>query len=134
MLRIGTTVIGVDDVARAYRFWRAALNYQPRHGEPAPEADWVILDPPDGVGASIALGLSDTALQSRPRLHLDLYAGDAADQAQEVERLVGLGAQRVAWADYPPDADFVVLADTEGNRFCVIDTTPRTPTDELNPY
>ncbi|MGE7317768.1 VOC family protein [Staphylococcus capitis] len=40
-----------------------------------------------------------------------------------MERLVALGAERVAWELYPPDADFVVLADTEGNRFCVIDTT-----------
>jgi hypothetical protein len=28
----------------------------------------------------------------------------------------------VDWDLYPDDADFVVLADTEGNRFCVIDT------------
>jgi hypothetical protein len=47
---------------------------------------------------------------------------DAADQAAEVERLVSLGAARVDWDLYPDDADFIVLADTEGNRFCVIDT------------
>jgi hypothetical protein len=35
---------------------------------------------------------------------------------------VSLGATRVDW-DYPDDADFVVLADTEGNLFCVIDTS-----------
>jgi hypothetical protein len=58
-----------------------------------------------------------------PRVHLDLYAGDAADQAAEVERLVELGATRVDWPLYPPEPDFVVLADTEGNRFCVIDTS-----------
>jgi hypothetical protein len=46
--------------------------------------------------------------------------GDAADQAAEVERLVSLGAERVDWDLYPEDPDFVVLADTEGNRFCVI--------------
>ena len=51
-----------------------------------------------------------------------VYAGDAADQAAEVERLVSLGATRVDWDLYPDDPDFVVLADTEGNRFCVIDT------------
>ncbi|MGH3097804.1 MAG: VOC family protein [Streptosporangiales bacterium] len=32
---------------------------------------------------------------------------------------VALGAKRVEW-DYPDDADFVVLADTEGNLFCVV--------------
>jgi Glyoxalase-like domain len=39
-----------------------------------------------------------------------------------VERLVGLGAERVDWDMYPDDPDFIVLADTEGNLFCVIDT------------
>ena len=40
-----------------------------------------------------------------------------------MERLLTLGAARVDWPLYPQDPDFVVLADTEGNRFCVIDTT-----------
>ncbi|MEV8408776.1 VOC family protein [Streptomyces niveus] len=57
------------------------------------------------------------------RVHLDLYARDAAEQAAEVARLKSLGAERVDWDRYPDNADFVVLADTEGNRFCVIDTT-----------
>ncbi|MEU5032182.1 VOC family protein [Streptomyces milbemycinicus] len=73
-------------------------------------------------GSQLALGLSETPVQEHPRIHLDLYAGDAAGQAAEVERLVSLGAQRVGWDLYPDDADFVVLADPEGNRFCVIDT------------
>ena len=37
----------------------------------------------------------------------------------EEDRLIALGVTRVDW-DYPEDADFVVLADTEGNLFCVI--------------
>jgi hypothetical protein len=82
----------------------------------------VVLVPAKGTGVQLSLGLSQTPLQDHPRIHLDLYAGDAADQATEVERLVSLGAQRVDWALYPDDADFVVLADPEGNRFCVIDT------------
>jgi glyoxalase superfamily protein len=44
---------------------------------------------------------------------------DGSDLDTEVERLVALGARRVDWV-YPEDADFVVLADTEGNLFCVI--------------
>ena len=43
-------------------------------------------------------------------------------QAAEVQRLLGLGATEVDWAQRPPDADYVILADPEGNRFCVIDT------------
>ncbi len=40
----------------------------------------------------------------------------------EVERLIGLGATEVHWDKRPPDADYVILADPEGNRFCVVDT------------
>ena len=54
---------------------------------------------------------------------MDLVVDDAAEQAAEIERLVGLGAVRVPWDLYPPDPDFVVLADTEGNRFCVVDAS-----------
>ncbi len=71
------------------------------------------------VGPDMRLGV-----QEHPRIHLDLYAGDAADQATEVERLVSLGAQRIDWDLYPDDADFVVLAGPEGNRFCIIGTGP----------
>ena len=123
MLRIGTTVLGVNDLRRAMVFWTQALGFVPR--EEPDDDTWVVLVPPSGVGAHLALGLSESRAQEHPRVHLDLYAGEAADQAAEVERLVGLGAQRVDWDLYPPDADFVVLADTEGNRFCVIDTGGR---------
>lgn len=121
MLRIGSVVLGVSDVRRAAAFWTAALGYVPREEM---EDDWVVLVPGEGAraGFQLSLGLSETPPQEYPRVHLDLYAGDAADQAAEVERLVSLGARRVAWDRYPPDADFVVLEDTEGNRFCVVDT------------
>lgn len=119
MLRIGSIVLGVSDVPRAAAFWGEALGYVPREEA---EDDWVVLVPAAGAGVQLALGRSETPVQDRPRIHLDLYAGDAADQAAEVERLVALGAQRVAWDRYPDDADFVVLADPAGNRFCVIDT------------
>jgi hypothetical protein len=42
-----------------------------------------------------------------------------------VDRLISLGAHRVDWDLYPEDADFIVLADPDGNRFCVIDHGPR---------
>ena len=54
-----------------------------------------------------------------PRIHLDLYTDD---QAGEVKRLIALGATEVHWSKRPPDADYVILADPEGNRFCVVDT------------
>lgn len=120
MLKIGSVVLGVWDVQRATAFWTEALGYVPRD---EPEDDWVVLVPTQGTGPQLALGLSETPVQEVPRVHLDLYAGDAADQAAEVDRLVSLGARRVDWHLYPDDPDFVVLADPDGNRFCVIDTS-----------
>src|SRR5258707_956839 len=96
MLRVGTVVIGVDDMHRAVDFWSQALAYVPRDG--VVEDDWVVLVPADGgVGTHLGLGLSETPVQAHPRVHLDLYAGDAADQAAEVARLVALGATHVDW-------------------------------------
>lgn len=116
MLRVGSTVLGVTDVRRAAEFWSRALGYVPRDKEI--EETWAVLVPPDGVGQNISLMRSETPVQDKPRVHLDLYT---AEPAEEIARLLDLGASRVDWADYPPDADFTVLADTEGNRFCVID-------------
>jgi hypothetical protein len=117
MLRIGSTVLGASDVRRAAEFWGRALGYVPRDEI---EERWAVLSPADGVGQNISLMLTSTPVQEKPRVHLDLYT---ATPEAEIERLLELGAQRVDWDSYPPDADFTVLADTEGNRFCVIDKT-----------
>jgi hypothetical protein len=117
MLTIGTVVLGVDDLQRALAFWRAALNYTPRY---EPDVDWVILDPLDGNGASLALSQTRAKVNLPPRIHLDLYA---EDQQAEINRLLALGARHIDWDRYPPDADYVILEDTEGNRFCVVDIT-----------
>jgi len=122
VLSIGTVVMGVGDLHRAVAFWMQALGYVPKR-EIAPDDDFMILVPAAGEGAHLALDVSESPVQHYPRVHLDLYAGDADDQAAEVERLVRLGATRVDWDRYPDDPDFVVLADTEGNLFCVIDTS-----------
>jgi hypothetical protein len=121
MLSIGTVVLGVEDFHRAVEFWTEALGYVPKR-EIQPEDDYMILVPVSGAGTHLALDTSESPVQPYPRVHLDLYAGDASDQAAEVDRLVSLGATRVDWDKYPENPDFVVLADTEGNRFCVIDT------------
>ena len=119
MLELGAIVLGVDDVPRAVAFWTRALGYVERY--PA-EPGWASLRPADGGGPNLSLMRSDTPAQPYPRVHLDLYAGDTAGQAREIDRLIGLGARHVDWDRYPADADFVVLADPDGNRFCVIDT------------
>ena len=122
VIRLGTIVLGADDVDRAVSFWSAVLGYQPVH---FPDADneFTILVPPSGEGTRLALQRSATGAETHPRVHLDLVVDDAAEQDAEVERLVGLGATRVPWDSYPVDPDFVVLADPEGNRFCVVDAS-----------
>lgn len=121
VLRLGTIVLGADDVDRAVAFWASVFGYD-AVAFPDAEDDFTILVPPDGIGTRIALQRSATPVQERPRVHVDLVVDSAEEQATEIDRLLGLGATRVDW-DYPTDPDFVVLADTEGNRFCVVDAS-----------
>ena len=63
------------------------------------------------------------AMSASDRTHLDLYTDSREEQLAEVDRLVSLGATRVELI-YPDDADFIVLADTEGNLFDVVNKGP----------
>jgi catechol 2,3-dioxygenase-like lactoylglutathione lyase family enzyme len=121
VIRLGTVVIGATDVARAVSFWSDVLGYEPVRFDDADD-EFTILVPPTGEGTRVALHRSSVAAQDHPRVHLDLVVDSAAEQSAEVNRLIGLGAARVSW-DYPIDPDFVVLSDTEGNRFCVVDAS-----------
>lgn len=115
VIRIGSIVLRVDDLQRQRAFWMAALDYLPREGD---GNDFALLRPRTGFGPNLSLDRVHSTLQIPPRMHLDLYA---KDQAREVDRLKALGATEVHWSKRPPDADYVILADPEGNRFCVID-------------
>jgi hypothetical protein len=116
VLTVGSIVIRVDDLERQAAFWTAALDYVRREGD---ADDFALLRPRSGTGPNVSLDRVRSSLQIPPRIHLDLYA---ADQATEVERLKGLGATEIEWDKRPADADYVIMADPEGNRFCVIDT------------
>ena len=115
MLVIGSIVIRVHDLKRQVDFWTQALNYVARDGD---DDTFALLHPRDGKGPNVSLDTAPSTVQVPPRIHLDLYA---QDQAAEVGRLKALGATDVEWAKKPADADYVILADPEGNRFCVID-------------
>ena len=125
MLIVGSIVIRVHDLARQKAFWSAALDYVPR--DPGEDPDSVVLRPRSGAGPHITLDTLRSEVQIPPRIHLDLYA---KDQHAEVERLKSLGATEVHWEKLPPDADFVILADPEGNRFCVIDKADLFPDED----
>lgn len=125
MAVIAQISLGVSDADRAGAFWSEALGYRRRPPRWAGD-DWIVVEPPPGVpGAPIAMDVSESPAEDFPRVHIDLDAGDRGLDA-EVDRLIALGARRVDWPFYPqpgerhPDeVPYVVLADTEGNRFCV---------------
>jgi hypothetical protein len=100
-VRIGYVTVKVGDLDRSARFWSRALGYVRRGG--------ASLVPPDGQGAALTLDRDD-------RMHLDLVVPDEATQRAEVDRLIALGATRVDW----PQVTHVVLADPDGNLFCVV--------------
>ena len=115
-LHLATVVINTSDMRRAVDFWSAALGYQPRQAAWDPE--FMMLQDPDGRGLPVSLQLTDEKHLQPVRVHLDLYT---SEQDRQVRRLVELGASEVTGWPYPPDADFVVLRDPDGNEFCVID-------------
>ena len=117
MLRIGSIIINVSDTSRAAEFWKAALGYGVRGGAVC-EDESTVLRPSVAEGPAITLDGDD-------RMHLDLHVDSKEELAAEVARLVTLGARRVDWT-YPDGATFVVLADTEGNLFCVVNAGDKT--------
>ena len=118
MIRVGSIVIRVADLELQAEFWQRALDYERRVDD---ADDFVLLYPKDGKGPNVSLDRVHSAVQVPPRIHLDLYA---EDQQAEVQRLLGLGATEIHWDKRPADADYVILTDPEGNRFCVVDAGP----------
>ncbi len=109
---VGSTVINVADIERASAFWTAALGYVVRDAD----STFAVLTDPARRWSNVSLQLSDEPKRGRNRVHLDLYA---ADRDAEVARLERLGAARIPW-EYEADHDHIVLADLDGNEFCVI--------------
>lgn len=114
---VGSIVIRCHRFAESRAFWEQALGYVPRE---EPEDDWVVLTAPSGHGPNVSLARvaepPAPALDADSPVHLDLYTTDAA---AEVERLLALGATRFP-VEPPAGADFVVLVDPDGYRFCVV--------------
>ncbi|MDQ2790745.1 MAG: glyoxalase [Pseudonocardiales bacterium] len=130
MLRLGIAVIGVVDMPRAVAFWTAALDLVA--SDEWQSDNWMTLHHADGSGRALGLQRSESPVEAHPRLHLDLFVDSTAEQEAAVERLVELGARRLDWDLYPPEPDFVVLADPDGNPFCVVDLS-RAPSGDHRP-
>lgn len=77
----------------------------------------------DGFGGSqptIILSRNENPEKSKPRLHIDVSATDR-EQDAELERLLTLGARRVQIGQTGQES-WHVLADPEGNEFCLLRT------------
>jgi hypothetical protein len=100
------------------RFWSEATGWPivyDQHGDTA-------IREPDGRGPFVTFGPpAGAAKEGKNRLHLDIAPPAGGDQAAEVERLIALGARRIDIGQ--GEVSWVVLADPEGNEFCVL--TPR---------
>ena len=118
MLSIRSIVIRVDDLERQTQFWQQALGYERRAEK---SETFAHLYPKDGVGPDIALDALPSEVRVPPRIHIDFHTDDPET---EIRRLISLGASEIPWENRPPEADYVVMADPEGNRFCVVGAQP----------
>jgi hypothetical protein len=117
-LDIQALIIDANDPSALASFWEQALGW--RRTYEAPEE--IVIEPPehsvfDGIVPDLLFTPVREGKTTKNRLHLDLRPDD---QALEVERLLALGATH---ADVGQDNDkvgWVVLADPEGNEFCVL--------------
>ncbi len=98
------------------RFWAAALRWEV--GDEA--ADEVRLVPTDGTRFTLAFVPGATAKVGQSRSHLDLTTTTLEDQRGSVEALIELGARPIDIGQRPEEGH-VVLADPEGNEFCLIE-------------
>jgi predicted enzyme related to lactoylglutathione lyase len=119
MLRMGSIVMGAFDIERGVAFWAETLGYSVRRFDG--EDNFIILIPPNGEGTRVAMQTTTTPPQEQSRVHMDLIVDSSEEQTAEVVRLVDLGASRPPW-QYPDSPDFVVLADPEGNHFCIVNS------------
>ena len=112
-LRVTEVVIDCADHGAVVDFWAAALGYERR----AVNEQYLALVPatPDAGHPPILFQVVPEPKIAKNRVHLDFRAEVMAD---EVERLVGLGAMAVAERSLG-DFRWTVMADPEGNEFCV---------------
>ncbi|MEV7096360.1 VOC family protein [Amycolatopsis sp. NPDC051045] len=110
-IHMGMITIDCADPRSLAEFWTAALGTAVAQDY---EGEFLILTPPEG-GLPLALQRVPEPRTGKNRVHLD-FGGD--DREAEVKRLVGLGAKEVAQHEVPGLA-WTVLADPEGNEFCV---------------
>lgn len=115
------TVLDAADPRRLARFWASALGYVVRRDG----TGWATVQHPDGGLPLLCFQSSESSGENRFHLDTTPIVGHRAapeDIEVEVSRLERLGASRVRdVVGGSGDLDHVVMADPEGNVFCVAD-------------
>jgi catechol 2,3-dioxygenase-like lactoylglutathione lyase family enzyme len=125
-IRWYSVVVDCKDVAAQSRWWAEVLGWQIAY-----QADEVVLVPPHAVDQTRSIPLSEQGpglvfvpvpegKAVKNRLHIDLAPPADGDQAAEVRRLQALGARLADVGQDPGAVTWVVMADPEGNEFCVL--------------
>ena len=112
--RLAAIAIDALEPRRIAEFWCQVLGWQVTE-----EGDEVVtIAAADGSWPSIDVVHVPEEKAVKNRLHLDLRA-DGSTRDEELERLLSLGARRTD-VGQGPDVTWVVLADPEGNEFCLL--------------
>jgi predicted enzyme related to lactoylglutathione lyase len=107
-------VVDTHDLPGLARFWTQALGWMVLSERPRE----IVIGPDDHAPVGMCFMPVTDVKTVKNRLHLDLTTA-AEDQDQEIERLLALGARRVDIGQTGAES-WTVLADPEGNEFCVI--------------
>jgi hypothetical protein len=106
-------IIDAADTDALAAFWSAVLGW-PRLGSDGPVIE--IGDPSGGLPTLVFVPVDDPKTV-KDRIHIDVNPV-GCDQAEELERLLALGATHVDIGQ--GEQSWVVLADPEGNEFCLL--------------
>jgi hypothetical protein len=115
-LRFQNVTVDCNDALRVGTFWAELLNLPLRSGEDGTE-HWI---EPARAGADIVFVTVPEPKTVKDRIHLDLRPDD---QDAEVARALALGATHVDIGQ-GTEQTWVVLADPEGNEFCILRAKP----------
>jgi len=117
--RISHTSVDSIDAYRQSVFWTEVLGYHEDPDDPnEPGHEECMIFAPDGSQRLLFIEVPD-AKQLKNRVHLDLAPTDST-RDEELARLLALGATEVADRRRPDGSGWVVLADPEGNEFCIL--------------
>lgn len=137
-LRWYTLVVDCNDVAAQARWWAQALDWQIVYEAPdevvvIPPRTWAWIPCPPRNGmpsvrvwcSGLVFGQVPEAKAVKNRLHIDLAPHTSQDRDAEIEALLAAGATRVDVGQDDDEVTWTVLADPEGNEFCVLSARQR---------